>query len=188
MGNAALRAGQCPKYGGHDSMLRVRKTMLSFRTRIFCSVFVAALIASGIAVYYGRASLSKVRLILRAKDCCAKPHCRLRFLTKSGQARLACANWQSCCACRKSASLLDNAGNVLADTAPGAQPVSKLDNHADRPEVRAAMQGTDRVFLSVQAARLAQIWPMPRCASTTAKFVAHCLCRWPICSKKLKAV
>ena len=38
-------------------------------------------------------------------------------------------------------SLLDNSGNVLADTAPGAQPVSKLDNHADRPEVRAALQG-----------------------------------------------
>ena len=33
--------------------------MLSFRTRIFCSVLMAALIASGIAVYYGRSSFEQ---------------------------------------------------------------------------------------------------------------------------------
>ena len=37
-------------------------------------------------------------------------------------------------------SLLDDKGNVLADTAPGAQPITKLDNHSDRPEVRSAMK------------------------------------------------
>ena len=38
-------------------------------------------------------------------------------------------------------SLLNSRGSVLGDTAPGAQPVTRLDNHADRPEVREAMAG-----------------------------------------------
>lgn len=36
-------------------------------------------------------------------------------------------------------SLLDARGNVLGDTAGGAQPVTRLDNHADRPEIQEAL-------------------------------------------------
>ena len=164
MGNAALRAGQCPKYGGHDSMLRVRKTMLSFRTRIFCSVLVAALIASGIAVYYGRASFEQSQVDSARERLLRETTLSAAILDKIGPSPTGLRELASILRMpQERLSLLDNAGNVLADTAPGAQPVSKLDNHADRPEVRAAMQdgqgfsirssgtlGTDMAYASVR--------------------------------------
>lgn len=61
-------------------------------------------------------------------------------------------------------SLLDARGNVLGDTAGGAQPVTRLDNHADRPEIQEALStglgfairpsGTLDVDLAYAATRL----------------------------------
>ena len=116
--------------------------MLSFRTRIFCSVLAAALIASGIAVYYGRASFEQSQVDAARERLLRETTLSAAILDKTGAnpegLRELAAILQMP---QERLSLLDNSGNVLADTAPGAQPVSKLDNHADRPEVRAAMQG-----------------------------------------------
>ncbi len=116
--------------------------MLSFRTRIFCSVLAAALIASGIAVYYGRASFEQSQVDAARERLLRETTLSAAILDKAGAnpegLRELAAILQMP---QERLSLLDNSGNVLADTAPGAQPVSKLDNHADRPEVRAAMQG-----------------------------------------------
>lgn len=138
--------------------------MLSFRTRIFCSVLMAALIASGIAVYYGRSSFEQSQVDAARERLLRETTLAAVILDKigpspSGVRELAIILRMP----QERISLLDNGGNVLADTAPGAQPVSKLDNHADRPEVRGAMQegqgfsirssgtlGTDMAYASVR--------------------------------------
>ena len=124
-------------------MLRVRKTMLSFRTRIFCSVLAAALIASGIAVYYGRASFEQSQIDAARERLLRETTLSAAILDKIGPTPAGVVELANILQMpRERISLLDNSGNVLADTAPGAQPVSKLDNHSDRPEVQAAMQGS----------------------------------------------
>lgn len=116
--------------------------MLSFRTRIFCSVLVAALIASGIAVYYGRASFEQSQIDAARERLLRETTLSAVILDKIGATPAGVRELAGLLQMQQERlSLLDNSGNVLADTAPGAQPVSKLDNHADRPEVRAAMQG-----------------------------------------------
>ena len=116
--------------------------MLSFRTRIFCSVLAAALIASGIAVYYGRASFEQSQVDAARERLLRETALSAVILDKAGASPEGLRDLATILKMpQERLSLLDNSGNVLADTAPGAQPVSKLDNHADRPEVRAAMQG-----------------------------------------------
>ena len=116
--------------------------MLSFRTRIFCSVLAAALIASGIAVYYGRASFEQSQIDAARERLLRETTLSAAILDKIGPTPAGVLELANILQMpRERISLLDNAGNVLADTAPGAQPVSKLDNHSDRPEVQAAMQG-----------------------------------------------
>ena len=116
--------------------------MLSFRTRIFCSVLAAALIASGIAVYYGRASFEQSQVDAARERLLRETTLSAAILDKAGANPEGLRELAAILKMpQERLSLLDNSGNVLADTAPGAQPVSKLDNHADRPEVRAAMQG-----------------------------------------------
>lgn len=145
-------------------MLRVRKTMLSFRIRIFCSVLVAALIASGIAVYYGRSSFEQSQNDAARERLLRETTLSAAILDKIGPSPTGLRDLAIILRMpQERLSLLDNSGNVLADTAPGAQPVSKLDNHADRPEVRAAMKegqgfsirssgtlGTDMAYASVR--------------------------------------
>lgn len=115
--------------------------MLSFRTRIFCSVLVAALIASGIAVYYGRSSFEQSQVDAARERLLRETTLAAAILDKIGPSPAGVRELAIILRMpQERLSLLDNSGNVLADTAPGAQPVSKLDNHADRPEVRAAMQ------------------------------------------------
>ncbi|WP_374291107.1 ATP-binding protein [Desulfovibrio desulfuricans] len=116
--------------------------MLSFRTRIFCSVLAAALIASGIAVYYGRASFEQSQIDAARERLLRETTLSAAILDKIGATPAGVLELANILQMpRERISLLDNSGNVLADTAPGAQPVSKLDNHSDRPEVQAAMQG-----------------------------------------------
>ena len=115
--------------------------MLSFRTRIFCSVLVAALIASGIAVYYGRSSFEQSQNDAARERLLRETTLSAAILDKIGPSPAGVRDLAIILRMpQERLSLLDNSGNVLADTAPGAQPVSKLDNHADRPEVRAAMK------------------------------------------------
>ena len=106
-------------------MLRVRKTMLSFRTRIFCSVLVAALIASGIAVYYGRASFEQSQLDSARERLLRETTLSAAILDKIGPSPAGLRELAITLRMpQERLSLLDNSGNVLADTAPGAQPVS----------------------------------------------------------------
>ena len=120
--NRKLRKGYSLKSG--------RPSMLSFRTRIFCSVLAAALIASGIAVYYGRASFEQSQVDAARERLLRETTLSAAILDKTGAnpegLRELAAILQMP---QERLSLLDNSGNVLADTAPGAQPVSKLDNH-----------------------------------------------------------
>ena len=138
--------------------------MLSFRTRIFCSVLVAALIASGIAVYYGRSSFEQSQVDAARERLLRETTLSAAILDKIGASPAGLRELATILRMpQERLSLLDNSGNVLADTAPGAQPISKLDNHADRPEVQAAMQegqgfsirssgtlGTDMAYASVR--------------------------------------
>lgn len=114
--------------------------MLSFRTRIFCSVLAAALIASGIAVYYGRASFEQSQIDSARERLVRETTLAAVILDKIGPSPVGVRELSAILHMpQERISLLDARGNVLADTAPGAQPVTKLDNHSDRPEVRAAM-------------------------------------------------
>lgn len=116
--------------------------MLSFRTRIFCCMLAAALIVSGIAVYYGRDSFEQSQIDAARERLVRETTLAAVILDKIGKNPAGVRELSAILQMpQERISLLDNSGNVLADTAPGAQPVSKLDNHADRPEVRAAMQG-----------------------------------------------
>lgn len=115
--------------------------MFSFRTRIFCSVLAVSLLSIGIAVFYGKRSLEQQQfedirryiqyetrlagIILDRLGEDAAGLASLSRLLDQPDARL---------------SLLDKDGTVLADTADQAQPVAKLDNHADRPEVQQALR------------------------------------------------
>lgn len=116
--------------------------MFSFRTRIFGGMLAVALVVAGMAVFMGRSWFEQGQLeaarqrLLRetalaaalleqlGPDPASLP--RLARILKLPEERL---------------TLTDAQGDVLADTAPGAQPVERLDNHADRPEIRAALAG-----------------------------------------------
>lgn len=118
------------------------KSMFSFRTRIFCSVLAVALLSIGIAVFYGKSWLENSQLQAARERLLHETRLAGVILDKLGPdpahltelARILDLPGDRL-------SLLDSAGNVLGDTAAGAQPVSRLDNHADRPEVREAMHG-----------------------------------------------
>jgi len=115
--------------------------MLSFRTRIFCSVLAAALIASGIAVYYGRASFEQSQIDSARERLVRETTLAAVILDKIGPSPTGVRELAGILHMpQERISLLDDKGNVLADTAPGAQPITKLDNHSDRPEVRSAMK------------------------------------------------
>ena len=115
--------------------------MLSFRTRIFCSVLAAALIASGIAVYYGRASFEQSQIDSARERLVRETTLAAVILDKIGPSPTGVHELAGILHMpQERISLLDAKGDVLADTAPGAQPVTKLDNHSDRPEVRSAMK------------------------------------------------
>lgn len=118
--------------------------MFSFRTRIFCSVLAVALLSIGIAVFYGKSWLEHSQLQAARERLLHETRLAGVILDKLGPdpdalpelARI--LNLPD-----ERLSLLDGKGNVLADTAVGAQPVDRLDNHADRPEVREALSGGD---------------------------------------------
>ena len=121
--------------------------MLSFRTRIFLSVLAAALIASGIAVYYGRASFEQSQQDSARERLVRETTLAAVILDKMGPSPAAVRSLAGILHMpEERISLLDNKGNVLADTAPGAQPVTKLDNHSDRPEIRAVTGGEKQGF------------------------------------------
>ena len=145
--------------------------MFSFRTRIFCSVLAVALLSIGIAVFYGKSWLEHSQLQAARERLLHETRLAGVILDKLGPdpdalpelARI--LNLPD-----ERLSLLDGKGNVLADTAVGAQPVDRLDNHADRPEVREALSGGGgadgeraavRASPSGPAALWICPWPMP---------------------------
>ena len=116
--------------------------MFSFRTRIFYGMLAVALVSIAVAVFYGKAWFEKAQLesarerLVRETVLAGAILDRLGDHT-SGLPQLAAILDMP----EERLSLLNSKGSVLGDTAPGAQPVTRLDNHADRPEVRAAMAG-----------------------------------------------
>lgn len=116
--------------------------MFSFRTRIFYGMLAVALVSIAVAVFYGKAWFEKAQLesarerLVRETVLAGAILDRLGDHT-SGLSQLADILDMP----EERLSLLNSRGSVLGDTAPGAQPVTRLDNHADRPEVREAMAG-----------------------------------------------
>lgn len=116
--------------------------MFSFRTRIFYGMLAVALVSIAVAVFYGKAWFEKAQLesarerLVRETVLAGAILDRLGDHT-SGLSQLAAILDMP----EERLSLLNSKGSVLGDTAPGAQPVTRLDNHADRPEVREAMAG-----------------------------------------------
>lgn len=116
--------------------------MFSFRTRIFCGMLAVALVSIAVAVFYGKAWFEKVQLDAARERLVRETVLAGAILDglgdhTSGLPQLAAILDMP----EERLSLLDSKGNVLGDTAPGAQPITRLDNHADRPEVREAMNG-----------------------------------------------
>lgn len=116
--------------------------MLSFRTRIFGGMLAVALVSIGVAVLYGKAWFEKVQLEAARERLVRETALAGVILDglgdhTAGLTRLAAVLDMP----EERLSLLDPQGHVLGDTAPDAQPVTRLDNHADRPEVREAMRG-----------------------------------------------
>ncbi len=116
--------------------------MLSFRTRIFGGMLAVALVSIAVAVFYGKAWFEKVQLESARERLVRETTLAGAILDGLGEhaaglARLAAILDMP----EERLSLLDPQGHVLGDTAPDAQPVTRLDNHADRPEVREAMGG-----------------------------------------------
>lgn len=101
-----------------------------------------ALVSIAVAVFYGKAWFEKAQLesarerLVRETVLAGAILDRLGDHT-SGLPQLAAILDMP----EERLSLLNSKGSVLGDTAPGAQPVTRLDNHADRPEVREAMAG-----------------------------------------------
>ena len=117
--------------------------MFSFRTRIFCGMLAVALVSIAVAVFYGKAWFEKVQLDAARERLVRETVLAGAILDglgdhTSGLPQLAAILNMP----EERLSLLNSKGSVLGDTAPGAQPVTRLDNHADRPEVREAMNGT----------------------------------------------
>lgn len=117
--------------------------MFSFRTRIFCGMLAVALVSIAVAVFYGKAWFEKVQLDAARERLVRETVLAGAILDglgdhTSGLPQLAAILNMP----EERLSLLNSKGSVLGDTAPGAQPITRLDNHADRPEVREAMNGT----------------------------------------------
>ncbi len=117
--------------------------MFSFRTRIFCGMLAVALVSIAVAVFYGKAWFEKVQLDAARERLVRETVLAGAILDglgdhTSGLPQLAAILNMP----EERLSLLNSKGSVLGDTAPGAQPITRLDNHADRPEVREAMDGT----------------------------------------------
>lgn len=139
--------------------------MFSFRTRIFCSVLAVALLCIGIAVIYGKSWLEDSQLQAARQRLMHETRLAGVILDKLGPEPANLAELARILAMPdERLSLLDERGNVLGDTAAGALPVDNLDNHADRPEIREAMEkgqgfsirpsGTLDLDLAYAAARL----------------------------------
>lgn len=101
-----------------------------------------ALVSIAVAVFYGKAWFEKVQLDAARERLVRETVLAGAILDglgdhTSGLPQLAAILDMP----EERLSLLDSKGNVLGDTAPGAQPITRLDNHADRPEVREAMNG-----------------------------------------------
>lgn len=116
--------------------------MFSFRTRIFCGMLAVALVSIAVAVFYGKAWFEKVQLDAARERLVRETVLAGAILDglgdhTSGLPQLAAILDMP----EERLSLLNSKGSVLGDTAPGAQPITRLDNHADRPEVREAMSG-----------------------------------------------
>lgn len=99
-----------------------------------------ALVSIAVAVFYGKAWFEKVQLE-SARERLVRETALAGVILDglgdhtAGLMRLAAILDMP----EERLSLLDPQGHVLGDTAPDAQPVTRLDNHADRPEVREAM-------------------------------------------------
>ncbi|MDD4701592.1 MAG: ATP-binding protein [Desulfovibrio sp.] len=117
--------------------------MFSFRTRIFCGMLAVALVSIAVSVFYGKAWFEKAQ-IDAARDRLVRETILAGAILDglgdhtSGLPKLAAILNMP----EERLSLLNSTGGVLGDTAPGAQPIARLDNHADRPEVQEAMNGT----------------------------------------------
>ena len=141
------------------------EAMFSFRTRIFCSVLLVSLVSIGIAVVYGKAWLERGQLQAARERLVHETRLAGVILDKLGAKP---ANLPELARILdmpdERLSLLDARGNVLGDTAGKAQPVTSLDNHADRPEIQEALakgqgfairpSGTLDVDLAYAATRL----------------------------------
>lgn len=116
--------------------------MLSFRTRIFGSMLAVALVSIAVAVFYGKAWFEKVQLEAARERLVRETALAGAILDGLGEHTAGLTHLAAILDMpEERLSLLDPQGNVLGDTAPDAQPVTQLDNHADRPEVREAMGG-----------------------------------------------
>ncbi|WP_165064976.1 ATP-binding protein [Desulfovibrio sp. ZJ200] len=114
--------------------------MFSFRTRIFFSVLLVSLLSIGIAVIYGKAWLERSQLQAARERLVYETRLAGVILDKLGPQA---ANLPELARILdmpdERLSLLDARGTVLGDTASEAQPVTRLDNHADRPEIQQAL-------------------------------------------------
>ncbi|MFT4302128.1 MAG: ATP-binding protein [Desulfovibrio sp.] len=116
--------------------------MFSFRTRIFCGMLAVALVSIAVAVFYGKAWFEKVQLDAARERLVRETVLAGAILDGLGDHTAGLPQLAAILNMpEERLSLLNSKGSVLGDTAPGAQPITRLDNHADRPEVREAMNG-----------------------------------------------
>lgn len=116
--------------------------MFSFRTRIFCGMLAVALVSIAVSVFYGKTWFEEAQLDAARERLVRETVLAGAILDGlgdhiSGLSQLAAILNMP----EERLSLLNSKGGVLGDTAPGAQPIARLDNHADRPEVQEAMSG-----------------------------------------------
>ena len=118
------------------------KHMLSFRTRIFGGMLAVALVVAGIAVFTGRSWFEEGQLEAARQRSLRETTLAAALLAQLGPEPASLPQLARILDMpQERLTLTDATGQVLADTSPGAQPVTRLDNHADRPEIHAALMG-----------------------------------------------
>ena len=116
--------------------------MLSFRTRIFGGMLAVALVVAGIAVFTGRSWFEEGQLEAARQRLLRETTLAAALLAQLGPEPASLPQLARILDMpQERLTLTDATGQVLADTSPGAQPVTRLDNHADRPEIHAALMG-----------------------------------------------
>lgn len=101
------------------------------------------MLATAIAVFYGRSIVEQVQFDAAREQLVREASLAAALLEKIGPDSRGVEHLAGILHIPGGRlTLMDSVGNVLADTAPQAQPLKNLDNHADRPEVGEAMRGT----------------------------------------------